>query len=915
MSFNLLCETVRKAIKKKGFSETEIQRKMIPVLLEGKHALGIAATGTGKTEAALLPVLHKLLEKERENSVEALYITPLRALNRDILSRLTWWAEETGISVAVRHGDTPASGRSKQLKQPPRLLITTPESLNAMLCAPKMSKKLTGVKYVIIDEIHELAESKRGVQLALELERLSRKAGEFQRIALSATVGDPEYIAKFICPGRHCEICKAEESRQMKIDVELPQPVRQDFVDAERINTKATVVAKLRRLREIMEKHRAVLIFVNTRSTAEMLSSRLASYVSRDSVDVHHSSLSKDVRVITEKRFKQGEIKALISTSSLELGIDIGRIDVVVQYGSPRQVKRAIQRIGRSGHSIDRTSKGIILSTDIEDYVESRLIAEMAKQGRIEKTLRWGSALDVLAHEMVGLSLEESPVDIMEAFQLVKRLPVYENLDYDSFISVLKQLEKERLIWLDEKHFGKRRAARLYYYTNLSTIADEQKFFVKDVNTNKTISTLDEGFVASELERNAVFISKGQAWRVLDITEKEVLVEQKTDLSASIPAWEGEQIPVSFELARAFGKALREGKFAEENKSLAAFLKKQEKEHKIDENEISIESEKNYVILSAFFGSKVNETLGKYLATLITAYLGQSVRMKSDPYRIVFEFPDEARPELVKKFLEEKAALRSVLMQGTIRSSLFKSKFIHVAKRFGLLRKEVSYKRVGIAKIIDAVIDSPIVEETFNEIATEKFDIDRTEDVLNDIAKGRIKIRPYKGKASPFARNAFEKIMHLSELMNPQVPEAQLVNLLMKRVNNKVVKLYCTYCGKIFYRRISELPDEVKCPSCASTMVALVKKDDASILMKLRQKKALNREESKFLKALMETANIINAYGKRAVQALSARGIGPKSAKRILGNLHRDDYSFFKNILEEQRNFFKTKQYWKQAKP
>ena len=342
-----------------------------------------------------------------------------------------------------------------------------------------------------------------------------------------------------------------------------------------------------------------------------------------------------------------------------------------------------------------------------------------------------------------------------------------------------------------------------------------------------------------------------------------------------------------------------------------SFLKKQEKEHKIDENEISIESEKNYVILSAFFGSKVNETLGKYLATLITAYLGQSVRMKSDPYRIVFEFPDEARPELVKKFLEEKAALRSALMQGTIRSSLFKSKFIHVAKRFGLLRKEVSYKRVGIAKIIDAVIDSPIVEETFNEIATEKFDIDRTEDVLNDIAKGRIKIRLYKGKASPFARNAFEKIMHLSELMNPQVPEAQLVNLLMKRVNNKVVKLYCTYCGKIFYRRISELPDEVKCPSCASTMVALVKKDDASILMKLRQKKALNREESKFLKALMETANIINAYGKRAVQALSARGIGPKSAKRILGNLHRDDYSFFKNILEEQRNFFKTKQYWK----
>ena len=918
MGFQLLDQRIVDAISKRGFNETDIQKDMIPLALAGKNVLGIAPTGTGKTEAALLPVLHQLLRGEKNDSIEALYITPLRALNRDMLSRIEWWGEELGISVGVRHGDTSQSDRTKQLKKPPRLLVTTPESLNAMLCAPKMGEKLAGVKCVIIDEVHEMAESKRGVQLVLELERLAARAGDFQRLCLSATIGDPKYIAEFMFSDRPYELVKVPLSKDIEISVENPSPNEDDRKQSVKLSTTPVVAARLRRMSQLLREHKGVLTFVNTRSNAEMLSSRLAAYEKDHKVDVHHSSLSKDVRVLAEKGFKSGETKALISTSSLELGIDIGKIDLVVQYTSPRQAKRLIQRVGRSGHQIGRITKGIILSTDAEDSLEAAVITKLALEGKLENSLIWQKPLDILAHELVGLALEHGQMKILDALALARKAKPYQSLTLDEFALVLKQLGDEHLIWVENERFGRKKTSRMYYYSNLSTIADEQKFFVKDVTMNKNIATLDESFVAGDLERGGIFVAKGQAWRVLDITDREVLVEPRTDMAASIPAWEGENIPVSYEVARSFAEHMRSGDFKRlridksAEKALDGFKQKQDQSFTLKPDEMRIEMSENYLSLVSFNGSKINETIGKYLSALISSYLGHSVRMRSDPYRIMFEFPSEPRPDLVEKFLTDDSAVENVVEQTSIRSSLFKSKFIHVSKRFGLLDKHVSYNRISIGRIMDAVTDSPVFEETMNEIKTQKYDVEGTEKVLEQIRKGKIKVITNAGKMSLFSGNAFDKILYMPELMRPNKPESQLISILKERVSSSTAKMYCTYCGNIFYSKVDDLPDEVKCQKCGSSMIAFVKQEKKSyeILEKARKKKHMAAEEKRFMKELMETANLINAYGKKAIKVLMARGVGPENAKRVLGKLHRTEEDMYHDVLEAQRNFYKTKQYW-----
>jgi ATP-dependent Lhr-like helicase len=362
-SFALLDERIRSYIAEKKFEATPIQEKAIPAVLAGKNVLLIAPTGVGKTEAALLPVMHKLLESPHK-PVAVLYITPLRALNRDMLERISWWAKKLSLTVSVRHGDTSQHERSKQLKSPPLILVTTPESLNLVLSAPKMGAHLENVRFVIVDEVHELAESKRGAQIALALERLKIQCLGFQRIGLSETVGDPAKIAGFFGLD---SVIEAGAERKISISVELPKHSKDDVALSARLHAPPDTVARLRRLKELIDRHTSVLTFVNTRSTAEMLSSRFEAWEGANKIGVHHSSLSKDVRVVAEKQFKDGTIKGLIATSSLELGIDIGLIDLVVQYSSPRQATRITQRIGRSGHSVSKLPRGVILSTDYED--------------------------------------------------------------------------------------------------------------------------------------------------------------------------------------------------------------------------------------------------------------------------------------------------------------------------------------------------------------------------------------------------------------------------------------------------------------------------------------------------------------------------------------------------------------------
>src|SRR3989454_6574088 len=332
----------------------EMQNSSIARIRSGSNLLIVAPTGSGKTEAALLPVLESL-SSGTEAGIRALYITPLRALNRDMIDRVQRLVSSTGLSAAVRHGDTPPSERRKQAAAPPDILITTPETLQAILPGKLMQRHLKNVKYVIIDEVHQLAADRRGIQLAVALERLRSVAGVFQRIGLSATVGHPGSIAALFGGEKPLEILVAPLEKQYEYRVEWPRPIDKDFETARDFYVTPEAAAGLSAIDDTLDESRSTLVFVNARPLAELLGSRLS--MLRQDVAVHHGSLPREERERVEAGFKGGDIKGLVSTSTLELGIDIGTVDQVVQYNSPRQVTSLIQRVAsRSSWPISATS-------------------------------------------------------------------------------------------------------------------------------------------------------------------------------------------------------------------------------------------------------------------------------------------------------------------------------------------------------------------------------------------------------------------------------------------------------------------------------------------------------------------------------------------------------------------------------
>ncbi|MEA2032317.1 MAG: DEAD/DEAH box helicase, partial [Euryarchaeota archaeon] len=391
-AFSLLNAEIQNVLEKtEKFSArapTEPQELGIPLILEGKDVLLIAPTGSGKTEAAVLPVFQKILEakEKRRNSEEkgfyALYITPLRALNRDMLSRLEQWGVQLGITIEVRHGDTSTYARRRQALNPPDMLITTPETIQAMIPGKRLRENLKLLQYVIIDEVHELANSKRGTQLAVALERMAELAGDFQRICLSATVGNPEEVAKFFagCGREKMQVVNTDTVSTKAIEIEVlnPKKTKRDENKAKELGVDPEVIAHVRTIRAAVKKCKSSLIFVNTRRAAEMLASIINKF-EPGLIGVHHGSLSKEIRIDAEDKFKQGAIKGLICTSSMELGIDIGSIELVIQYTSPREVTRLVQRVGRASHFVQKISAGKVIALTPDDIAESLVIARRAR--------------------------------------------------------------------------------------------------------------------------------------------------------------------------------------------------------------------------------------------------------------------------------------------------------------------------------------------------------------------------------------------------------------------------------------------------------------------------------------------------------------------------------------------------------
>ncbi|MDA4120676.1 MAG: DEAD/DEAH box helicase [Thaumarchaeota archaeon] len=946
--FQLLSQPLVEALKARGFdSPTDPQARLLPIVREGKNALLMAPTGTGKTEAALLPILDALVREgqPREKGTKLLYITPLRALNRDMLDRMQWWCKRFDIRLGVRHGDSSQAERTNMSFAPPDILITTPETLQILLVGRRIRQNLAKLRWVVVDEVHELSEDKRGSQLSVGLERLRDVAEkEFQIVGLSATVGSPERVAQFLVgQGRSCEVVRVPVEKSLSLKVVAPRATGDDRILADAIYSYPEVAARLRTIREMVEKYRSVLIFTNTRTEAEALSSRFRVWDPNFPIGIHHSSLSKATREAVERNLKEGKLRGVICTSSLELGIDIGFLDYVIQYNSPRQVTRLIQRVGRSGHRVGEVSKGLVITQDSDDTLEAAVLCRKSVMGELEPLEPVFAPYDVAIHQVAGLLIEQSSWNFEDILALLKRSYSFAEMDGPKLKEVLTYMRERypRLAYYGEsdgKVFRARDVKPLfsYYFDNLSMIPDEKQYLV--IEGDNFIGTLDEAFVSEYGEVGVKFVEAGRCWKIEQIYGNKVYVKAEEDPTGSVPNWVGDEIPVPREVAAEVGAVRR--RYAEElekgtdesyidelcrtypvpREALVESLKEVAEQHTAklpipSERLVTIERWDRYLVIQAALGHRVNRLLARVLGHLISERIGQSVAVHQDPYRIVIEA--DVSPATVMEVIGElpKLDLRDATVKAVERSGIFKRRLIHAGKKCGAIAKDADYASVSISGIIEALRDTPVFKEAMSMIFHDDFDLPGAADVVEKIATGAIEVKlvEYDG-LTPIARIGVEEISRRGEIVSPERLRALLKQSTRARVNETFLVAVCTNCWNFLeLRKVADLEGLEKCSICGK--VALGLSTDSyenvfSLAMKARSRTDIRGSKLKLVEALRKSAELRKEYGHAVDMLLAGRGIRIVDATALAAKMRKEGLDLVELIIEGERDALRRRYFF-----
>ncbi|MEY7849647.1 DEAD/DEAH box helicase [Natrarchaeobius sp. A-rgal3] len=935
-AFTHLGSTVRDALSERGFSTpTAPQRLAIPPLSAGQNTLVIAPTGSGKTETAMLPVFDHLVAGEGPPAgFGALYVTPLRALNRDMRERLEWWGEYLDLEVAVRHGDTTQYQRGKQAEDPPDVLITTPETLQAMLTGERLREGLRDVSHVVIDEVHELAASKRGAQLAVGLERLRNLAGEFQRVGLSATVGDPAAVGSFLTGGRPCEIREIDVGSNVDVAVRQPEITEEDEGLAGRLMTEPDTASHVRLIRDLVDDHESTLIFVNTRQTAEALGSRFTEL--ELPIGVHHGSLSKEARIDVEDRFKAGELDGLLCTSSMELGIDVGRVDHVVQYKSPRQVTRLLQRIGRAGHRRDEVSSGTIVTTRPDDTFEALAIARRARAGEVEPAAIHEGSLDVVANQIPGIVQSRGSRHESEVYETLRRAYPFRDLTEERFRDVVSELHRNRIVWFDE---GENRietsgSTWQYVYSNLSMIPDEETYEVHDIASSTQIGTLDERFVVNFARPGEVFVQRGEMWRIAEIDDDEarVKVSPIEDPAGEVPSWIGQEIPVPAAVAGEVGEIRGVATSQLENGADAAAVGRElagrypgdeytlteactQLERQIDAgapmptaDRLVVERQGRTVVLNACFGHTANETLGRILSALLGQRAGSSVGLETDPYRIELEVPSSIATSDVLEVLTETDPdhVGAIVELGLKRSDALAFRLAQVSGKFGALKRWQGSGRLSNERLLSALEETPMYEEAIREVFHEDLDVERASSILAAIQSGDLEVVTHRGRTAigQGGRSSGK------ELLAPENADASVIKTVRERIQNDRVILLCTHCkewkARTTVKRVREQPE---CPECGSTRIASLNPWADEVVNAVRAQEK-DDEQERMTERAYRNASLVQSHGKRAVIAMAARGVGPHNAAQIINRHRESEAEFYRDVLSKEREYARTQSFW-----
>jgi ATP-dependent Lhr-like helicase len=898
--------------RKEGFeSLTTIQQKALPVIARRVNCLLVAPTGSGKTEAAVLPVFTMLAhEKGSAGRIRAIYITPLRALNNDVMRRVIRYAQSEGLRIEIRHGDTTTLERKKIVENPPDVLITTPESLAVVLTSDKMLAALKGLQWVIVDEVHELVSNERGAHLSISLERLQAASSQHvARIGLSATVGNLKQAAQFVSgAGRKHAVLVDSARRGYDIDVR--------FVKGS-LNNVAHFVTEYVKSNKV---EGSILLFTNTRDEAEYLGTILKNQ-SEIKVDVHHGSLSKEMREETEHTLRSGSAGIVVCTSSLELGLDIGSVDLVIHYGSPRQVSKLMQRIGRSRHNRRSFAKGLVVTNNPDDEIEALAIIRRMKKGSIEEQKMHEGALDVMAHHLVGLAMQtDDPVKIDDAYDLVTRAHPFRNVSLFDVESCLDILASHNVIKYDRENctYIRKIKSYKYYFENLSMIPHVLKFEVIDSISKRRIGTLDQQFVGDYGEKGNVFVLKGSQWRILSVDEGRMVVnvEPLRGAAINIPYWVGEMIPVDIKTAEEVG-IIRNQAAGGRIKLSTAIMQDTAKSLKVipDSENIVVESysSRNMLMIHSVFGSKVNNTLASLLSTILSSQLGYIVESRSDAYRIMLTSSARMTQGRLEATLKDVYDLEPVIIAALTGTHNINWKVWMVAKRFGMISREAVYDKKVARMIYDRYSKTPVSAESIRELVHDKYDMAQTQQVLDGIKAGTIKI--HWVEVTEFSDLAKTIIEHSGKMagMTPLSVEKGVIELVKERLDKTKHRLVCIRCGK--WERVMEtkdVPEEVSCPSCRSRLVTATFWSDDEMSRIIRTRLAggkLTPEQNHKFERAWKVASLVNNFGKKALIVLAGHGVGADAAARILRN-YVDDEQVYRSIYEAERQYVITRGFW-----
>jgi ATP-dependent Lhr-like helicase len=763
-----------------------------PAIARGGHTLIQAPTGSGKTLAAFLFGIDRL-NPSPDKGLRLLYVSPLKALNYDIERNLRGPLAGIGskLRVGVRTGDTPQKERAAMLREPPDILITTPESLFLLLTS-RARETLRSVETVIVDEVHAVAGTKRGAHLALSLERLQRLVGgPLQRIGLSATQRPLEEIGRFVSGGREIELVDAGRAKTLDLKVVVPL---EDMREPE--EQQSIWPSIYPEILELVRAHRSTIVFVNNRRLAERLALRLNDLAEEEIARAHHGSLAREQRIEVEELLKRGEIPCLVATSSLELGIDMGAVDLVIQVESPKSVARGLQRVGRAGHELGAVSRGRIFPKFRGDLLESAVVARRMLDGAIEETTIPRNPLDVLAQQIVGICADEE-ISVDELHELVRGAYPFADLSRVQLENVLDMLDgrypsdefaelRARVVWDRTANVVKgRQGARRLAVTNAGTIPDRGLFGVHLVDGGGRVGELDEEMVY-EARAGQTFLLGASTWRIEEITRDRVLVSPAPGVPGAVPFWKGEGVGRPYELGEAIGAASRELVALTDEKAkarlqadhmlderaatnLLAFLREQEGATRAVPSDRTVVVERfrdeigdwRLCVLTPF-GGRVHAPWALAVGARLRESLGLETQAIWSDDGIAIHLPDADATPPVDEILLEPEQLEELVMQELAETALFGARFRENAGRALLIPRrrpgertplwQQRLKAQSLLQVARRYPAFPIVLETYRECLQDVFDLPALKRLLQGLRTRQIDIVDVETpSASPYA--------------------------------------------------------------------------------------------------------------------------------------------------------------------